>query len=81
MAAGVPVVASDATSLPEVMGGAAAGLVDAEDAVGAAQILLRLEADRPFHADRRAAGLQRAQDFSWDRSAERFWENIERILP
>ncbi len=81
MAAGVPVVASDATSLPEVLGGAAAGLVDAEDAEGAAQILLRLETDRPFQADRRAAGIQRAQDFSWDRSAERFWASIERVLP
>lgn len=81
MAAGVPVVASDATSLPEVLGGAEAGLVHPEDAEGAAQILLRLETDRAFHVDRRAAGIQRAQDFSWDRSAERFWESIERVLP
>lgn len=81
MAAGVPVVASNATSLPEVLGGAEAGLVDADDAEAAAQILKRLETDRAFHADRRAAGLLRARDFSWDRSAERFWESIERILP
>jgi glycosyltransferase involved in cell wall biosynthesis len=81
MAAGVPVVASDATSLPEVLGGAAAGLVDADDAEGAAQILRRLETDSAFYANRSAAGLQRAQDFSWDRSAKRFWESIERVLP
>lgn len=81
MAAGVPVVAAQCTSLPEVLGGAEAGLVHPDDADGAGQILLRLERDVAWWSDRRAAGLARSAAFSWDRSAERLWSSIETLLP
>ena len=69
MAAGVPVVASDAGALPEVVGGA--GLVvprgDA-NALGAA--LLR--ASGPDSGRLRAAGFERAEECSWDSVADRY---------
>ena len=83
-AAGIPVVASDATAVPEVCGGAAAALVDphaADAPQQAAAALLRLEREPGFWADRSAAGLQRAQSFSWDTSAAQFADIIDGMLP
>ena len=71
MAAGVPVVASDAGALPEVVG--SAGLVvprgDAE-ALGAALV----RASGPERERLRAAGLLRAEECSWDAVADRYRE-------
>ena len=68
MASGAPVVASSATALPETCGGAAL-LVDPGDTGGFADALTGLLEDEGLHAERRAAGLQRASGFSWDRTA------------
>ena len=82
-AAGVPVVASSVTAVPEVCGGAAAALVDpyaADAPQAAAAALLRLERDATFRAERCAAGLERARAFSWDDSAERFASLIDDMI-
>lgn len=69
MARGVPVVAAgeadqpDATSLPEVLGGAGV-LVGPDDVTGWADALVRLITDAAHHAERRAAGRARAADFT-----------------
>ena len=81
MASGIPVIAANATSLPEVAGGAAAGLVDPLDAQGAANVMLKLDANPEWKANRVEAGLLRAADFSWDRSAVALWKSIEILLP
>ena len=68
MACGTPVVCSDATSLPEVVGDAA--LVFTPDDVGLlADHLHRLLTDPAARADYRERGLRRAAGFSWDRTA------------
>lgn len=70
MAAGCPVVATDVTSHPEVVGDAGQ-LVPVDDPAAAAAALERLLAEPEF-ADRcRAAGRARAAQFSWDAVAER----------
>ena len=66
MAAGTPVVASHAGSLPEVTGGAAV-LVDPLDPVDIAR---GLEAAITDSADLRAGGPLRAAQFTWQRAAE-----------
>lgn len=68
MAAGCPVVASDAASLPEVVGEAGL-LVDPRDPAGIAEALRRV-LDEPGLAERlRALGRARAAEFTWSRCA------------
>lgn len=76
MRAGVPVITSRTSSLPEVTGGAA-HLVDPyhlHDLVEAMQLLFTDEALREQY---RRRGLRRAQQFSWEKSAQ---ETLEVLL-
>ena len=70
MACGTPVVASRASSLPEV-GGDAALYAPPDDAAAWAVALRRIVSDDDLRERLRAAGLERAKQFSWDRSAQR----------
>jgi glycosyltransferase involved in cell wall biosynthesis len=69
MACGAPVVAGDATSLPEVVGDA--GLtVPARDETAVAVAVLRLLNDPELAAGLRERGLRRAAEHSWEACAE-----------
>ncbi|MGH3928671.1 MAG: glycosyltransferase family 4 protein [Pseudonocardiaceae bacterium] len=72
MAAGVPVVHSDAPALVEVAGGAGVGFARNDpQALGAA---LRRVLSDPVHAQAMVrAGQRRAQGFTWERTARRVW--------
>jgi alpha-1,3-rhamnosyl/mannosyltransferase len=69
MASGTPVVAARAGALPEVVG-AAGILVDPDDPDVLATALLELLADADRQARLRAAGLRRAEAFTWAACAE-----------
>ena len=64
MACGTPVVASRATSLPEVIGDAGL-LVDASRVEDLTEAMHRVITDRALHAHLAAKGLARAKAFSW----------------
>jgi glycosyltransferase involved in cell wall biosynthesis len=68
MIRGVPVTCSNATSLPEVAGEAAL-YFEPEDVEAIAVSVRRILEDDELAERLRAAGLKRAQRFSWDRSA------------
>jgi glycosyltransferase involved in cell wall biosynthesis len=68
LAYGVPVVASNTTSLPELVGDAGL-LVDPLDAVAIGAALVRALADAPLRARLAVAGPERAAYFSWERCA------------
>ena len=68
MSCGVPVLASDAGSLPEVLGDAAESLPPRDPPAWAAAVL-RLLSDRARRADLVARGAQRAAGFTWERTA------------
>jgi glycosyltransferase involved in cell wall biosynthesis len=70
MASGTPVVASNVSSLPEVTGDAAV-LVDPYDAIDIKDGIKRVLTDRALADEMRRKGLQRAREFSWERSVER----------
>lgn len=70
MAAGCPVIGSNATSHPEVVGDAGV-LVDADDSRAAAAALDRLLAEPALVAKLRERGYRQAAQFSWDAVAER----------
>ena len=79
MARGVPVACSNASSLPEVAGDAAL-LFDPHDERAIAAALERLLSD-PAEAQRlRARGLQRAREFTWERTARLTLESYGRAL-
>ena len=67
MSAGVPVVASNRGSLPEVVGDAGT-LVDPADIEGLAAAIDRTLSDPDVAARAGAAGLTRAKAFRWDTS-------------
>jgi glycosyltransferase involved in cell wall biosynthesis len=69
MACGTPVMASRAGSLPQI-GGDAALYAPADDAREWVASLRRIVDDEELRQRLRAAGLERAKLFSWDRSAE-----------
>ena len=68
MSCGTPVLASDAGSLPEILGGAGL-LFDPTSAPAIADTVLRFLADPALQADLRTRALRRAGDFGWDKAA------------
>lgn len=67
-AAGLPVVTSNTTSLPEVAGDAAL-LVDPENTGEIADAMRQMATDDALRSDLRARGQSRAKQFTWDRTA------------
>jgi glycosyltransferase involved in cell wall biosynthesis len=70
MACGTPVVASNASALPEIAGEAAL-YAPPDDAGAWAEALQRIVDDLPLRAALRERGLRRAEQFSWDESARK----------
>lgn len=77
MACGAPVVTSDCSAIPEVVGDAAV-TVSPRDVDALAQALRRVLTDSALAADLRAAGRQRAGLFTWEAAARRYRAVYER---
>jgi glycosyltransferase involved in cell wall biosynthesis len=79
MACGIPVVCSNASSLPEVVN--EAGLLVAPDDVrGWVEALNRILTDPALHGDLRARGLARARQFTWEAAAQKTFEVYQSVL-
>jgi glycosyltransferase involved in cell wall biosynthesis len=79
MACGIPVLASRAASIPEVVGDAAILLnPDAESAW--ADALVRILTDQPLAVQLGAAGQQRTRSLTWDETARRTQEVYHRAV-
>jgi glycosyltransferase involved in cell wall biosynthesis len=68
MACGVPVVTSDSSSLPEVVGNAAL-IVDPLSTDDIAQAIMRVIDDAPLKGELIAKGFVRASELNWRRTA------------
>lgn len=79
MASGVPVVASNVSSMPEVVGDAGA-LVDPLDVQALAEALERALCDEVWRAQSIVRGLDRAAHFTWQRAAEQLLGVYQRVL-
>jgi glycosyltransferase involved in cell wall biosynthesis len=79
MACGTPVVASNVSSLPEVVGDAALTVAPG-DAVGLRQALERLLTDSRLQDEMRRRGLVRVREFSWERTAAGHLEVYRQVL-
>jgi len=79
MACGVPVLASDAASLPEVTGDCAV-ICDAYSEESIAEGLLHLYDDTALRADLSRRGLERASQFTWDASAKQLYNVYKELF-
>lgn len=68
LACGTPVVASNRTSIPEIVG-ATGILVDPDDIAGLAREISRVLKDKSLSDDLSKRGLEKASRFSWDKTA------------
>jgi glycosyltransferase involved in cell wall biosynthesis len=79
MACGTPVLVSDRSSLPEVVGGAGM-VVKADDPNAWRAALEKVIGDTDLAADLRHRGILRAAEFSWSRAASQTWAAIDRAI-
>lgn len=70
MAAGVPVIASNTSSLPEIVGDAGI-TIDPLSVDEIIQAVRRLASDRDLKEEYRRRGRVRAAEFSWDKAAQK----------
>jgi len=79
MASGTPVIASNVSSLPEVVGDAAL-MIDPYEPGAIADAMRQVLTDSALRADLRRRGLARAREFSWERSIKRVREIYEEVM-
>ena len=79
MAAGIPVLTSNVTSLPEV-GGKAALYANPGSVGEIAAGMERLAKDSDLRNKLINAGIERSALFSWDRTAKKVWLSIDTVL-
>lgn len=79
MACGAPVVTSNVSSLPEVVG-AAALTVNPYDVAALAEAIERALIDSRLRAELRRKGIERAAQFTWERTARETLAVYRRVL-
>lgn len=76
--AGVPVITSKVSSMPEVSNGAALE-VDPKNAIDIACALSTIISDQSLRSTHIAKGFKRLKDFSWQRSSEQTYKIISKL--
>lgn len=79
MASGTPVIVSNRSTLPEVVGNAGV-IIDAEDETALRETLLRHAEDPAFWRNRAESCIQQAGRFSWRRCAEQTFAVYRKVL-
>ena len=79
MASGAPVIASSASSIPEVVGDAGL-LCDPHSPASIADALVRVLEEPCLAAAMRAKGLARAATFTWERTAVAFADLLDEVV-
>ena len=79
MAAGVPVVTSNRSALPEVAGDAAL-LVDPEDTEALGQALRELTVNVDLCRELARRGTARARMFTWEKAVRETWDVYRKLL-
>ena len=79
MACGTPVIASNVTSIPEVVGEAGV-LFDPFDINDIASSIEKILHDGELREDLREKGFKQARKFSWDTTAEKVWAVLSQTI-
>ena len=74
-----PVITSNVTSMPEVAGNAAV-LIDPFSITSIADAMQKVASDEGFRKKMIAEGRKQREQFSWERTAEKLWECVEKTL-
>lgn len=80
MACGVPVIASNTTALPEVIGDAGI-LIDPHNVDEIGQAILTIIEDSALREDLIRRGFERVKQYPWEKTAESIWTSISQIYP
>ena len=75
----VPVITSNTSSMPEV-GGEAALYADPASVTSIKDAMLQLYSDSALRDKLIANGREQRMKFSWDKTAEKLWESIEKCM-
>jgi glycosyltransferase involved in cell wall biosynthesis len=78
MACGCPVVSSNTSSLPEVVGDAGI-MVDPLGVDGMAEAIARVLSDAHLRQQMVAKGLAQASKFTWHRAAQETWRVYQKL--
>ncbi|MEI6328607.1 MAG: glycosyltransferase family 1 protein [Pseudanabaena sp. ELA645] len=79
MQCGTPVISSNSTSLPEVVGDAGI-LIDPKDKAQLCQAMLNVLNDETLRDNLKQKGLERAKQFSWEKCANETVEIYKKII-
>jgi len=79
MQCNVPVITSNTSSMPEVANGAAL-LADPFSSEDIADRMIQLYNEPNLQAQLKEKGLNRAKDFSWERTANLLWKSVEKTI-
>jgi len=79
MQCGVPVIASDITSIPEVAGNAVL-YINPSKPETITSAMKKIITDTTLRGNLIEKGFVQSRKFSWDKTAKAFWESIEKVL-
>lgn len=79
MSAGVPVICSNTTSIPEV-GGNAVVYADPMKIDQITDCMIKLAGDKDLRKDLIEKGFEQKNKFSWDETAHLLWESVNRAI-
>jgi glycosyltransferase involved in cell wall biosynthesis len=79
MTAGVPVICSNTTSIPEV-GGNAVIYADPMKIDQIASAMLKIASDKDLRQELIEKGFEQKNKFSWDETAHLLWESVKRTM-
>ena len=79
MACGCPVITSNISSLPEIVGNAGV-LMDPYDPDDLSRKMYQILINKTLQNDLQKKGLKQAKKFSWEKSAHETWKIYEKVL-
>ena len=79
MACGLPIAASNCSSCPEAVGDAGL-LFDPKSSKDVAAKIIELMNNRELYEKLKENGLERVKQFTWERTAERYYEVYKKVL-
>ncbi len=75
----VPVITSNVTSMPEIAGDAAL-LIDPFSIDSIAEAMKKINHDKKLRENLIIKGQKRRQEFNWQKSADKLWKSIEKVM-